>query len=224
MVESDAGAGGQPVRSYLRAAGRGPTGLSPTMPSQRPRQPVRIRPFQSSDVDPLFEAVHESIEQVSPWLAWCHARYSREEAAAWVGGREQPWAEGSEYSFAIVDSADGRFLGGCGLNQIHPVHRFANLGYWVRSSAAGRGVATQAALLTARFAFVELGLIRAEIVVDIGNAASIRVAEKMNAVREGVARNRLVTRERVSDAVMFSLIPEDLGLRRLPARKRPAAV
>jgi RimJ/RimL family protein N-acetyltransferase len=171
------------------------------MQTQRTGGPVSIRPFRVNDIDPLFEAARESIAEITPWLAWCHPGYSREESAAWVTGRAEAWANGDEYSFAIVDAADGRFLGGCGLNQIHPVHRLANLGYWVRTSAAGRGVATAATLLVARFAFVERGLIRVETIVDVDNAASLRVAGKVKA-----------TRARINDAVMFSLIPEDLGL------------
>jgi len=183
---------------------------------------VRIRPFRTSDIDPLFEAARESVAQVSPWLAWCHPGYSRDEAVAWVTSRPEAWAEGSEYSFVIADAASGRFLGGCGLNHINSLHRFANLGYWVRTSATGQGIAAAATLLVARFGFVELGLNRAEIVVDVENAASLRVAEKVKASREGIERNRILTGERVSDAVMFSLIPEDFGLERLPELRKPA--
>src|SRR5437764_6118705 len=51
-------------------------------------------------------------------------------------------SQGDEwYSFAVLDQSCGRFLGGVGINFINRVHQFANLGYWVRTSAAGRGVA-----------------------------------------------------------------------------------
>ena len=42
------------------------------------------------------------------------------------------------------------------LNQFSPQHRFCNLGYWVRASAQGKGVASQAAKLLAGYAFEEL--------------------------------------------------------------------
>lgn len=194
------------------------------MPIPPTQGPAIIRPFRPADVDPLFEAVRESIPEISRWLAWCHPNYSRQEAAAWVNTRAEAWANEDEYSFAIVDPGDTCFLGCCGLNQIHPLHRFANLGYWVRTGAAGKGIVSAATLLLARFGFAELGLVRIEIVVDVGNAPSQRVAQKVNATREGTARSRLVTRERVSDAVMFSLIPEDLGIAPLPGRRKPATL
>ena len=60
--------------------------------------------------------------------------------------------------------------------------------------------------------FEHLNLIRAEIVVAVGNTASLRVAEKAGARREGILRNRMVVREMVYDAVIYSLIPQDFGL------------
>ena len=38
----------------------------------------------------------------------------------------------------------------------------ANVGYWVRTGQTGRGIATAAVRLVARFAFEELGLLRLE--------------------------------------------------------------
>jgi RimJ/RimL family protein N-acetyltransferase len=68
----------------------------------------------------------------------------------------------------------------------------ANLGYWVRTSETGRGIASKATRLVAQFGFAELGLQRIEILAAVGNVASQRVAEKAGAVRECVARKRLL--------------------------------
>jgi RimJ/RimL family protein N-acetyltransferase len=86
----------------------------------------------------------------------------------------------------------------------------ANLGYWVRTSATGHGVATTATRLAARFGFEELGMQRIEIVAALDNIPSQRVAEKSGAKREGVLRRRLLIRGESLDAVLFSLVPEDL--------------
>jgi RimJ/RimL family protein N-acetyltransferase len=83
------------------------------------------------------------------------------------------------------------------------------LGYWVRSSQTRRDVATTATLLVARFGLEELKLNRVEIFVAAGNVASLRVAEKVGATREGLLRSSLVIHGKVHDAVMFSLIPGD---------------
>ena len=87
----------------------------------------------------------------------------------------------------------------------------ANLGYWVRTSATGKGIASRATRLVAGFAFEELKLQRVEIMAAVGNIASQRVAEKAGAIREGVLRKRLLNDDRPLDAVLFSLIEEDLS-------------
>jgi len=171
---------------------------------------VLLRPYQSSDVSHLYEAVRESIAEVSVWMPWCHADYSIEESREWIESQPEKWEQGTDYDFAIIDSENDSFLGGCGLNHINYAAGAANLGYWVRTGRTRRGAATEATLLLARFGFDRLNLNRVEILADVDNRASQRVAEKAGAVREGIMRNRLIVNGKTGDAVMFSLIPRDL--------------
>jgi RimJ/RimL family protein N-acetyltransferase len=80
----------------------------------------------------------------------------------------------------------------------------------VHSRKAGRGVASAATRLLARYGFETLGLKRIEIVIAAGNLASLRVAEKVGAEREGLLRNRIYVNNKWHDAFMHSLIPSDL--------------
>lgn len=141
---------------------------------------------------------------MTEWMPWCHADYSMEESADFIARMEQK----SEYAFAVLDSASGRYLGGTGLNQINSMHGYANLGYWIRRSEWGKGYAVAAIQAVARFGFEELGLIRAEIVIAVGNHKSQRAAEKAGALHEGILRNRLRLGTQQYDAHMYSLIPE----------------
>jgi ribosomal-protein-serine acetyltransferase len=172
---------------------------------------ARIRPYEDDDVAKLFEAATESIAEMHPWLPWCHPAYSIEDSAGWVAGQADRWLSGSEFNFVIEDPRTGRFLGGVGLNNIQREHQMASLGYWVRTSAARRGVATAATLLCARFAFEQAGLTRVEIFMAVGNRASERVAIKCGARREGLLRNRIVLHGEAVDAHLFSLVPGDLS-------------
>jgi RimJ/RimL family protein N-acetyltransferase len=172
---------------------------------------ILVRTYRAEDAGALFEAVRESIAEVSAWLPWCHHNYSIEESRDFIGSREKAAAGDEWYSFGIFEQDSGKFLGGVGLNFFNRVHQMANLGYWVRTSAAGRGIATDATRLVARFGFEQLGLHRIEIVAAVKNIASQRVAEKAGASREGVLRKRLLINGESQDAVLFSLIPEDLA-------------
>jgi RimJ/RimL family protein N-acetyltransferase len=80
----------------------------------------------------------------------------------------------------------------------------------VRTTAAGKGVASKASRLVARFGFEEVGLQRIEVLAAVSNIPSQRVAEKIGAVREAVLRKRLLIGSASHDAVMFSLVAEDL--------------
>ena len=174
---------------------------------------IAIRPYERRDAEALYEAIHESMRELSTWMPWCHPAYSLADSRTWIEHCVATWERRAEYNFAVVDPAGG-FLGGCGLNQLRPDHRVANLGYWIRTSATGRGVATAAVRQLARFAFRDTDLARLELVIAVGNARSHRVAAKVGALREGLARDRLYAHGASHDATMYALLrsrPEHRG-------------
>ena len=172
---------------------------------------VLIRPYRPEDIGAMYEAVRESVAEVSPWLPWCHEGYTVEETTSFVMAREEAWKNDEAYAFGVFDAASGTYLGGVGLNFINRVHQCANLGYWVRSSRTGRGVASAATRLASRFALERLGFQRIEILAAVGNHASRRVAEKAGAALEGTLRKRLLVNGHPQDAVLYSLVAEDFA-------------
>jgi RimJ/RimL family protein N-acetyltransferase len=154
--------------------------------------------------------VRESLAELKPWMSWATDRYTELSAREYISIAGARWEEQTFYGFAITCAEE--ILGACTLSSIHPIYHFCNLGYWVRTSLRGRGIAGRAAKLAARFAFEELGLIRVEIVIGVNNHASLRVAEKIGAHDEGLLLNRMVVGRSIYDAHMYSLIPSDFGL------------
>jgi RimJ/RimL family protein N-acetyltransferase len=124
--------------------------------------------------------------------------YTEDDAREFIGSTE-------EKAFAILDHASEELLGGIGVRAGE--EGVFELGYWVRAGARGRGVATRAVVLVARFAFAELGAARVQLVTDPDNVASQRVAEKAGFTREGTLRSFLSFKGRRRDAGMFSLLP-----------------
>ena len=171
---------------------------------------VTLRPYRMNDSPATFQAIKESAAEIGVWLPFAHPDYSLRENRKWLKKRPGDWKKQKGYEFAIFDAKDGTMIGGCGLNGIDHLNRKANLGYWVRTSHTGRGVAPAAAILLAKWGFEVLKLTRIEIMVAVGNERSLRVAEKVGAKREGVLRNRLVIRDIAYDGVMHSLIPGDI--------------
>jgi ribosomal-protein-serine acetyltransferase len=166
---------------------------------------VLIRPYQIEDAAALFEAGKESFAEMNPFMPWCHANYALDEARSWVKGQVLHFESGTEFQFAIL-SNENKYIGGCGLNAIDRSNRRANLGYWVRTSATGQGVATAATRQLVDWAFENTDLNRLEVVVSVKNTASLRVAEKAGAVREGLLRGRLVLHGQAHDAAVFSFV------------------
>jgi ribosomal-protein-serine acetyltransferase len=148
---------------------------------------VSIRLLTDSDAEALYAAVRESHAEVSPWMVWCRADYS-------------------------LFDAHGAFAGVCGINHINTVDRFANLGYWCRTSLSHQGITPDAVRAVAAWAFANTELNRLEIIVAVGNYRSQRVAEKVGAHREGVLRKRMMVGGLPSHAVMFSIVrPSETG-------------
>ncbi len=170
---------------------------------------ILLRPYRMSDVDSMYQAIRESIKEVGAWLPFAHENYSIKESKSWLKKRPGDWKKGVNYDFGIFDAKDGTLIGGCGLNGIEKMNRHANLGYWVRTSRIGQGIAPAATRLLAKWGFDVLKLNRIEVLVAVDNERSLRAAAKTGAKREGVLRNRINVRDKMHDAVMHSLIPDD---------------
>ena len=158
-----------------------------------------------NDASFIWEGVRESLTELQPWMPWCHPHYSIEESRSWLATQVQAFQQRTTFEFAITSAAGG-YLGGCGLNQIDASNQRANLGYWVRSAATSQGVATAAVGLLRDWGFTQTDLVRLEVLIAVGNAASRRVAEKAGAVYEGTLRQRLIVHGTRHDAALYAFI------------------
>jgi len=172
---------------------------------------LEVRVLTQADVHSLFDAVRVSRTEIGEWEGWCTSEYQLEHSFAYLLTSATNRRVGLDYDYGLIDRASGKVVGCVSINQINRVHQFANLGYWVHSDYTGRGLAGRAARALARFGFAELGLFRLEIVVELGNSRSRRVAEKLGARLEGVGRWRLNYRGEPCDAWLFSLLPGDVA-------------
>lgn len=108
-----------------------------------------------------------------------------------TGPRPKEWAErGVRYFirtqeqhgfslWAVIHKADGRFIGYCGLvPQTINGKEEVEVGYKLARAYWGQGLATEAARGVRDWGFAHLDAPRLVSVIDSGNAASARVAEK----------------------------------------------
>ncbi len=170
---------------------------------------LTLRPYTLDDIPAAYEAIMASVKEIQPFMPWCHPGYTLHELRTWVETQIAQRQAGNVFEFVMVTS-DGELVGGCGLNSIDWENRRANLGYWVRSSATRRGVATTATRLLARWGFENTKLNRLELIISTKNLASLRVATRAGAVHEGILRSRLLLHGETHDAEVFSFIRHDV--------------
>ncbi len=169
---------------------------------------IVLRPPTEADIQTIFEAALASRAELAPWMPWCGDDFNIEVAEKWV---KETTASDAERSFTVWDEREQCFFGNCALHGINTKSRSAVLGYWVRTDQVGRGIASAATRALAEYGFNQLELVRVEILIAVGNDASTRVAERVGASCEGTLRNRLIHRDLVRDARVYSLIPSDFG-------------
>ena len=153
-----------------------------TMPGQLSTDRLLLRQFREGDLD-AFAAI-----QADPGAAR-HIGDGRtnDRATSWrlIAMFLGHWTLRGHGQYAVEDRGTGGFLGRVGLWYPEGWPEL-EIGWLIGSASWGRGYATEAARAVAAAAFSELGSERLISLVRPANAASIRVAIKLGAVRTGI--------------------------------------
>jgi RimJ/RimL family protein N-acetyltransferase len=165
----------------------------------------KLRPPMPSDSRALVEMARESVETTYPFQAWCHQDFSLQDAKDWVNLSIETQELKTAYHFVIETSDEIRLLGTLSLHSINEANAVGQLGYFVRESERGQGIAVEAAKRLIDFAFKDLKLHRLEILIATHNHNSERVAKKLGAEKEAVLKERLKWNDQFFDAALYVL-------------------
>lgn len=183
---------------------------------------VRLRAYREDDADDVAAACDDPLTH--RFLPDLPDPYTRADAVGWIReGAPAAWtASGAAY--AVVDVASDRLLGGVGLGRVEPDRGKGEIGYWTAPWARGRGVASSAATALADAAFAA-GLSRVELLAEMENPASLRVALRAGFGYEGLRRGAAAARGGARrDLLAFARLSTDAaGPIRGPCRTCPAA-
>jgi RimJ/RimL family protein N-acetyltransferase len=166
---------------------------------------VVLRAVRESDVPAIVEACRDP--EVKRFTSSIPDPYEEADARRWIAHHRDDEVHGIEMNFAIADAGDETRL--CGVTGLHDIvwkSRRAATGYWIAPWARGAGRATRATALVADWALRDVGLVRVELIADVDNPASQRVAEKAGFQREGVLRRHTVMAGASRDCVIFGRV------------------
>jgi RimJ/RimL family protein N-acetyltransferase len=168
----------------------------------------RLRPWGEADVPGIVLAFTDPVMRRYSWRT---APYTETDARDHLAEWEEARLRGEELNVALVEPRDRDVvLGGGSLYEVRLDQGCAAVGYWLAPEARGRGAATHAVRLLARWAFVELGLARLELTCGPDNEASQRVAERCGFTREGLLRSHVPFQGARRDSVIYGLLPGEL--------------
>ena len=172
-----------------------------------------LRCWEPRDAALLKDAVDSSLDHLRQWMPWAHGEpQSLGEKVELLRLFRGNFDLGQDYVYGIFSADESEALGGSGLHTRVGDGAF-EIGYWIRASQVGRGIATITAAALTKVG-IELGCAdRIEIHVDPANEASCRIPRRLGYREEGTLRRRLPTAGGTPrrDAVIFSLLAEELA-------------
>lgn len=153
---------------------------------------LRLRPFKTSDAPELHAALVESIAALRAqlwFLPWVAEAQTLQSAEARCRRAEANFLLRTDLAYLAFDQATGRLVASVGLHRTEWDLPKTEVGYWVRSSEAGKGYVTEAVNAITAWALDGLGALRVELVTAEHNHASRAVAERCGFALEGVLRH-----------------------------------
>ncbi|HJM56641.1 MAG TPA: GNAT family N-acetyltransferase [Planctomycetota bacterium] len=147
-----------------------------------------LRLARVDDAEAVVEAAQESLAALREFMPWPHFPQTVEVQRKRLAGLEEGHGTGGDIVFHLFEEEGGPFVGCIGLHRRALNPRAFEVGYWVRTSAAGRGIATLAARCAVVLGLEYFACQRIQCVYNEANAASGRVVKNVGFAEEGRLR------------------------------------
>ncbi|NNC75662.1 MAG: GNAT family N-acetyltransferase [Acidimicrobiia bacterium] len=171
---------------------------------------LSLRPFRRRDIDMLHTSASESMSELSRWLPWASGAYTRSMAQTYIRDSMSAWNEGRAFDFAMRTVEDRpRHVGNVSVWFTSAQNKTGEAGYWTRTPDTGKGYMTEAVASILDFAFRDLAMHRVAVRVAVGNAASVKIAEKLGFTYEGTLRQVIQVGSEWLDHTSWSLLASE---------------
>jgi len=169
-----------------------------------------LRCWEPRDAPLLKEAVDSSIDHLLPWMPWAvHEPQSLEEKVSLLRQFRGNFDLGQDFVYGMFTPDEQQAVGGTGLHT-RIGDDALEIGYWIRASRAGEGLATESTAALTRVAFELTDVDRIEIRCEPDNERSRAIPRKLGYTEEATLRRRLRNPE-PRDVVVYSLFRDDFA-------------
>ncbi len=166
-----------------------------------------MRCWEPSDAPALKEAIDSSLDELRPWMPWAlNEPQTLEEKVELLRRFRGQFDLGEDFVYGLFSRDQSEVVGGSGFHRRVGEGAF-EIGYWIRSSRAGEGLATEVTAALTRIGFEVCEVDRIEIHCEPENERSIRIPRKLGYGEEALLRRRLYAAPggEPRDAIVFSL-------------------
>ncbi len=182
-------------------------------PEQHRTEHFLLRTYYPGDGPLLADATNHSYEHLRPFLPWALPYQSNDDAEMLVRRFRARYLTAEDFTLGIFSLNGSQLLGGTGYHLREGAglkNQSAEIGMWIRASAARQGVGTAVLRALLRWGFTEWPWERLSWRCVARNQASQRTAQKAGLVQEG----RLRAYERQPDGsrddmIYFSILREE---------------
>ncbi|MEW5827105.1 MAG: GNAT family N-acetyltransferase [Candidatus Bipolaricaulota bacterium] len=159
-----------------------------SMPYRVETDRLVLRCWEPRDAKLLKEAIDSSLDHLRPWMPWVEGEPESLEAKTQrLRTFRGEFDLDRDYIFGILSRDERLAIGGTGLHtRLEP--GALEIGYWIRASHVGQGLATEASAALTRVAFECVGVTRVEIHCRPDNFASAAVPQKLGFTHEATRR------------------------------------
>ena len=170
-------------------------------------QRLVVRCYDPSDAPAVKEAVESSIEHLLPWMPWAHDEpQTVEQKGELLRTFRGQFDRGQNFVYGLFSRDESELVGGSGFHLRVGDDAF-EIGYWIRASRAGQGLATESTAALTRVGFEVCEVDRIEIHTEPANERSMRIPQKLGYAEEARLRRRLYAAPggEPRDTVVFTL-------------------
>ena len=165
---------------------------------------AELRLLEERHAEELFTLINRNHERLVVWVPWLGSSGSLEQTRDFIKRKLQRLADNNGFAAGIWH--EGALAGEIALDYIDWPNCITEIGYWLDSSAEGRGLVTKACRSLIAYAFGELGLNRVQIRCAAENWRSRAIPEKLGFTQEGIVRQAERLHDRYVDLVIYGML------------------